>query len=331
MKYTESAKILQSIKSAKKVLVNCHEHPDADSVGCALAMHVVLAGFGKKSDIVCPEPIPNELKFLPNSHLVKETYFPRIDYSEYDLFLILDTSSWDRVCGSKKIPLPKIKIIQIDHHASNKLYGEINLLDAERKSNSEVLYSLFEDWKVKVQKDVAQCLLAGIIGDTGSFQFNVHPETLEVAAKLMRLGANKEEININLFRSLELGNLRLIGELVRNVRFDQKGKFIWTAAPFGFLKDSQKDLNLDIVDVLLQGVRGADFGIRMVEKSPGDLRASFRARTNFDTSKIAVELGGGGHPAASGAVLSGVEFKDAVEKVLKTARKHSGILRGEQK
>lgn len=321
MHYKESKKILQSIKAANKILINVHQHPDADTVGCALAMQLALKQLGIESNIVCPEPIPEEFRFLPNSDLIKETDFTKIDYSKYDLFLVLDTSAWDRVCGSGEIPVPKIKIIQIDHHRSNNLYGEINLIDADSKSNSEILFILFEDWGIEVEKKIAQCLLAGIIGDTGSFQFDIPPETLDAAAKLMRLGANKAEINLNLFRSLEFENLKVIGELLRNMKLEKRGKFIWTAVSNEFIRDYKFDLNLDVVDIFLQGTKGTEFGIRMVEKNPEDLRVSFRSRTDFDTSKIAVVLGGGGHPFASGAVIQGMKFEDAVEKVLRAARK----------
>jgi len=323
MHYKESKRILQEIRRAKRILVNCHEHPDADSVGGALALGVALKQMGKKVDIVCPEVISDELKFLPNSSLVKKTDFSKINYEKYDLFLILDTSTWDRVCGSKEIPLPNIKIVQIDHHRSNDGYGEINLFDFDKKSNSEILYSLFEDWQVKINKGIAQCLLAGIIGDTGSFQFETPAETLELAARLMRLGADKEIINLNLFRGTEFANLKVIGELIKNMQLDKKRKFIWSIVPHKFMKGYQMDLNLDVVDILLQGTKGIEFGIRMIEKNPQDLRVSFRARTGFDTSKIAIALGGGGHPVASGATIKGMKLDDAVRLVLSTARKYT--------
>lgn len=321
MNYKESKKILEEIKKAKRILISCHEHPDADSVGGALALGLVLKQMAKKVDIVCPDAIPDELKFLPNSNLVNQADFSKIDYKKFDLFLILDTPTWDRVCGSKELPLPNVKIVQIDHHKSNQKYGQINLVDFKKKSNSEVLFLLFDDWKIKINKGAAQCLLAGIIGDTGSFQFSTPPETLELAARLMRLGADKEIINLNLFRGMEFANLKVVGELLRNMQLDKTGKFIWTAVPYEFMKDFQMNLNLDVVDILLQGTKGTEFGIRIIEKTPQDLRVSFRARTDFDTSKIAAAFGGGGHPVASGATIKGVKFNEAVEKVLAAARK----------
>lgn len=323
MNYKESKAILQSIKQAKRILINCHEHPDADSVGGALAMAMVLKKMGKEVDIICPEAISEELKFLPGSKLIIQTDFSKINYSRYDLFLVLDTSSWDRVCGNSELTLPNIKIVQIDHHRSNKNYGEINLVDYTKKSNCEILYLVFEDWKVKINKNIAHCLLTGIIGDTGSFQFSTPPETLEAAAKLIRLGADKEEINLNLFRSMEFGNLKIIGELLRSIVLDKKGKFVWCAVQYKFVKDYEFELNLDVIDILLQGTKNTEFGVRMVEKNPEELRVSFRARADFDTSKIALALGGGGHPFASGATIKGLPFKEAVEKVLKATRKYT--------
>ncbi len=323
MNYKESKKILQLIKQAKNILINCHVHPDADSVGGALALALVIKRLDKKVKIVCADPIGDELRFLTSSELIEETDFSKLDYEEYDLFLALDTSTWDRVCGSKDLPLPDIKIIQIDHHKTNSMYGQINLVDYTKKSNCEILYKVFEDWQVKIDEKLAQYLLTGIIGDTGSFQYETPPETLELAAKLMRLGGNKEEISKNLSRSVEFGDIKIIGELLRNAVFDKKHKFIWCAIPYKFIKNYSEDPKLDAVDLLLQGTRGATFGIRMVEKAPKEVSVSLRARDDFDTSKISVELGGGGHPVASGAKIVGMNFNEVVEKVLQTARKYA--------
>jgi phosphoesterase RecJ-like protein len=233
MNYKESALILKEIKKAKRILLNCHRGPDADSLGSALALYIVLRGMGKDVSIIYPRKsgLPSNLKFLPNFEKITPVDYANYDFSKHDLFVVTDSSSWDMVSNGKEIPIPKIPLIVIDHHLSNTRFGNINLVDSKVTSVGEFLYWIMTDWDVQVDKDIATCLLTGIIGDTGAFRFpGTGARTLEVAGKLMAKGADKEKIVFNIY-SFSFGMIKFWAEALKKAKIDKIGKFLWMAIP----------------------------------------------------------------------------------------------------
>ncbi len=323
MNYKESVKILSEIKKADKILVNCHRGPDSDSVGSALALSQILQEMGKEVMVICPSDIPSDLMFLKGAEKIVRVNFTSFDFTDYGLFVILDSSTYSMVTGMKDSERPTINSVVIDHHFSNDKFGKINLVDSKMTSTGELLYRLFKDWKVTVSKEIAECLLTGIIGDTGTFQYqNVGSETLEVAADLMKKGADKDRIVYNIYRSIEFKEVKMWGKFVESMMIDEG--FIWSAIPLSTYKDFGEYIYAkeDVANLFFPIIKGTEFGIVMVETSDGVLSVSFRSRTGFDVAKIAEEIGGGGHKLAAGARIEGIPFNDAVNLVLKAARKH---------
>lgn len=324
MNYKESAKILKEIKEAKKILVNCHRGPDSDSVGSALALNGVLKKLGKDVTIICPSDIPADLTFLKGADSIWRVNFSTFDFSDYDLFLVIDSSTYSMVTGLKDNDKPSIDTIVIDHHVSNERFGKINLIDDKATSTGELLYKIFEDWGISLDKDIAECLLTGIIGDTGSFQYqNVGEGTLRIAATLMDLGADKDKIIYNIYRNIDFKEVKMWGKFIESMKIEDN--FVWSAISLTTYKDfgEYPYAKEDVANLFFPIVKGTDFGIVMVETNDQVLSVSFRSRSGFDVSKIAEEVGGGGHKAAAGARIEGLTFDEAVNKVLSAARKYA--------
>src|SRR3989339_962114 len=173
MYYFQSLKILEAIKKSNNILINVHRNPDLDSIGSAVALYQALIKIGKKATLICPHQIPENFKFLKGAEIVQTIDFkiwagkPR----PYDLFLILDSGSYDIVTGSKEIKLPDIKKIIIDHHKTNNFTDvEINLHD-EIAATAEIIYQMLIDWEIKIEADIATSLFSGIAGDTVFFKY----------------------------------------------------------------------------------------------------------------------------------------------------------------
>src|SRR3989304_2761044 len=146
MNYPLSQKLLEEIKKAKKILVNCHRGPDPDSIGSALALYEILTGMGKDVRVVCPSEVSQlNLDFLENFKKIETIDFSKFDFSDYDLFIALDSSSWDMVSENKEMKVPDISIIVIDHHKTNTKFGGINVIDDKTTSTGELLFLIFED------------------------------------------------------------------------------------------------------------------------------------------------------------------------------------------
>ena len=324
MNYKQSAKIFEEIKKAKRILVNCHRGPDSDSVGSALAISQVLKNLDKEVTIICPSDIPHDLTFLHGADSIKRVNFSAFDFSQYDLFLVIDSSTYSMVTGLKDSDKPSIKTIVIDHHISNEKFGKINLVDAKRTSTGELLFKVFEDWGIAIDEEIAECLLTGIIGDTGSFQYqNVGQETLRIAATLMEKGADKDKIIYNIYRNIDFKEVKMWGKFIESMKIEDS--FVWSAISLTTYKDfgEYPYAKEDVANLFFPIVKGTDFGIVMVETNESVLSVSFRSRSGFDVSKIAEEVGGGGHKAAAGARIEGLPFEEAVNKVLSAARKYA--------
>lgn len=324
MTYKQSSEILSRIKSAEKILINCHQRPDVDSISSALSMCQALMQLGKNPEVVSPDEILPELNFLACSDKFTKVDFSKFNFGKYDLFLVLDSASREVVMGSKTDLLPPIPIVVIDHHVTNTRFGEINLIDGQRSATAELLYLLFLDWKIKIDKDLANSLLTGILGDTGAFEYhNTTPKTLHIAAELMEKGAQKDEILLKIFRSKQMSLLKFWGQVLDDLQVDKSGEFAWCAISHKVYKrlGEPQTARESASSLFTRMVEGTKFGIVMLEEEPGVLRASFRARsTEFDVSKIAAALGGGGHTGAAGATIRG-SFELAKEKILETARR----------
>ena len=223
-----------------------------------------------------------------------------------------------------------IKTVVIDHHPTNELFGQINLIDEKMSSTAELLYFVFSDWGVKPDRemgypDFQQAMLTGIIADTGCFRFsNVDRKTMEVSMELMSY-VDKNEIISNLYLKNSLSTIKALGEILSNVVVDEQYNFAYSFLSYEqYKKFKPEDLSKELAaSYFIQSIEGTDFGFVAIEEKPNELSISFRARNDFDTSKIATELEGGGHKVASGARIRNMDFKDAVKKVLTVAEKYA--------
>lgn len=327
MNYDESSSILEEIKKADSILLNCHRSPDPDSVGSVVAMCDILRQLGKKTKIVCVDDLSSDLMFLlDDTNRVEKINYAEFDFTKYDLFLNLDSSDWSQVSGNKDIRIPNIKMIVIDHHFTNDGFGSINLVDPSRSSTAEVLFKIFEDWGLEITGQISHALLSGLIYDTSSLQNpSADTDTAHIYYKLMKNGADKDEIIKNIYRSINFEKLKAISVILSKFNIDKENRFVWTALSY---EDYKCFVDVQGVKTMVANLFGSsidltDFGVVMIEEQKNSLNISLRGRTDFDTSKIAEEIGGGGHQKASAARINGLPFNEAVEKVLSACKKYA--------
>ena len=162
--------ILKTIKAAKRILIPFHLRPDGDMVGSALACYHFLKGLGKKVALVSTDPIPNTFLFLPGAKRVKVIDPVELDLSKFNLLLLVDNGDPFRFSKAKRVDLPpQLLLINIDHHDSNREFGDLNYVIPDAASTAEILYDLFKFWKVKMTPNIAHCLLTAIYADTFGF------------------------------------------------------------------------------------------------------------------------------------------------------------------
>lgn len=311
MYYSQSLKILETVKKANNILINVHRNPDLDSIGSATALYQALTKIGKKVTLVCPHEIPENFKFLKGVESIqtvdfKEWAITRIAPT-YDLFLILDSGSCDIVTGSKEIKLPEIKKIIIDHHLTNNWENYLSrLLDTKASATAEIVYRLFTDWEVGFDKNISTSLLSGIAGDTVFFKYPKDPGvTFKIVNDLIKKGANCNLLVEKFHDSMSFDFVKLLGEFLKNMK-REKG-FIWSAVSCEvFEKHGRpKGVRETAADSFFRSIKNVDFGVALLEEEKGKINMSFRSKKDTDVSVIAKKLGGGGHKNAAGATVYG--------------------------
>lgn len=330
MHYQNSKLILEEIKKVQDIVINCHRSPDPDSVGSALALkNMINAMFPeKKVSVICPDNPPLNCIFLNGFDQIRTVDFSSYDFKRHDLFVLPDSANLSQVVtGEENILQSGIRKIVLDHHLSNSGYGDINLIDVKAGSCGFVLYKFFEDINFKLNIHVAESLYTAIISDTNSFETDeIGDGVFKAVQEMIDLGVDREKIIFHLRKTKSVDQLKLIGLFLKNTKVDQSGLFAYSVLSkkeLDGLEDPDSDAKSIVVGTFMQSVENTNFGF-VVEEKKDFVSVSFRSRSDFDVSKIAASLGGGGHRSASAARLY-MDFDQALEKILLVSRQHAKV------
>lgn len=311
MNYLQSPKILEEIKKANNILINVHRNPDLDSLGSATAMYQALIKMGKKVTLVCPHEIPENFRFLKGADKVEVIDFMNfknfINLTNSDLFIILDSGSYDIVTGSKEIELPDVKKIVIDHHKTNNWENYIyKLLDIKASSTAEIIYKLLLDWGTEIDQEIATSLFAGISSDTVFFKYSQEAKsTFQIGSELLSKGADRGKIVDQAFDSFNFDLVKMIGEFL--TKMEKGNGYVYSIVDNQtFLKYGKQQGAREIVaNLFARSIKGFDFGIMAIEYEKDKFAVSLRSKKDTDVSEIAKRFGGGGHKNAAGATIHG--------------------------
>lgn len=301
----------KAIDASEKILLVSHNELDGDALGSMLALKFSFEKLGKKADIFCASDIPENLKFLPGVEHIKKSVEP-----VYDLLFGVDYGDLKRLEG---VTLD-IPIITFDHHPLINQAGEIKVVDTNFSSTCEIIYQFLTENELKIDKEIATCLLTGIFTDTWSFRHpNTTAKTLKIVGELLLRGAplrkivrliNQEKIDIK---------SKIWSRALANIKQEQELGFIFCFINFEDMQKFNASLN-DLAGLasLLCMVPGTKFSLVLSEVAPEKLDGSFRALPNqgVDVSRLAKAFGGGGHKLSAGFKTKG-RPEDIIEKVKK--------------
>ena len=306
----DAARALDTLKGAGHVLLPSHQNVDADGLATPLAMALVLQSFDVPATVVVSDgQLPRSLQFLPEIDSV--LVYGSQPLPDYDMLCLMDCSDRkrlgqfysedpDRVAGSTPI-------VNIDHHVTNDRYGVVNIVEPTASSTAEVTADVFSQWNVHPSVSIAQCLLAGIYGDTlGLRTSSTTSRTMRIAADLIDAGANPEPIVDALFRVKPKSTVCLWERALSNVNWT--GRVIWTELTseiFGECRAVASE-----AEGLVNFLAGTDGSLvaAILYGTPTGWRVSMRSLPeDVDVAAIASEFGGGGHPRAAGCEINGNE------------------------
>ena len=310
--------LCKALKKKDNFLLASHVNPEGDAVASVLALDSLLRRLGKKTLIVCEDPFPERLNCLPSDrwHEVKDVPASR----KFDALVVADCPVLERIGSVQKLLTAKTEIFNIDHHVSNTRFGHHNYVQPKASACGEVVYEIFEHFKMKLNKDEAMALYVSISTDTGSFKYsNTTVKSHLVASKLIQTGIDIEKINDALYATYSFEKIQLYSLLLGKVESSRDGTVAWVKLTCDDLKKTgatYEDTE-GFIDFLryLKEVRFCFFLSELPAPSPSQVRVSLRSKDSYDVSKVAVYFGGGGHKKAAGCTINGT-LEEATKKIL---------------
>ena len=291
----------RAIRSAGSVLIVSHVRPDGDSVASSLALWRALRKGGKRPSILAHDPVPRRFSFLPDGARWRTARTGRRRRAE--LVVALDSTDVNRL-GDVKDLLPRAPVVNIDHHVSNELFGEVNWVEPEKSSVSEMLVELFDEARLEVDRKAAECLCVGIVTDTGRFSHsNATPSAMRAVAGLVeRFGVDLSRLNRMLYSSKSRSDLELERRARASLRAFAGGRAAEVRLSTEDFKSSGASLldAQEIAQIAMQPA-GTEVGLYFYEVDGGrKTRVGVRSAGSFNAASFARKFGGGGHRAASG-------------------------------
>lgn len=307
-------KIEDIIKNSKKIGIISHMNPDGDNLGSLTAVYNTFKLIGLDVLAFQLDEIPEYLKFLPC--LDELSYCD--DIKDIDTLITLDCAS-PELLGNAKQSLKYINnIINIDHHKSNSLYGNINIVEPNISSTCELVYKILKTYNLKIARDTATSLFTGICTDTGRFLYSsTTQDTFMTISKLIDYGAEKDLIMQKLFQSGNLNAKKLSNVILSNSIFRKSNKIVISIVTNNLLDKYQLKLT-DLTDIInyYRDTKEVEVSCFIKEQPDGSFKVSFRSKNLIDVSVIANDFGGGGHFSAAACQISG-NLEDVKTKLIK--------------
>ncbi len=299
------------------ILITGHINPDGDALGASLCLKILLDKENIDADIDfdITNKLPSNLDHLPYELISNNIK------SSYETVFVFDCGNPSRLGKYEDLILDASNIIVIDHHI-NPTFGTLQIVDSEAASTTQVLYRQLIHEGYIIDKSMANCLLTGLITDTGRFQYpNTTSEVFNIASELLKLGADLALISENIYGSIEFNALKLQSEIINRIVFEKELEFTYSTV---YQEDYKKhDIDAEETDFLIDVVRlvkDANIALLLKEQPDGSYKGSLRSRNNFNVQELASLFDGGGHKAASGfsSPLSEEEIIDKIKNAIKT-------------
>lgn len=293
---------IDSILKSENIYIVSHVQPDGDNLGSCLSLALAMKKIKKEVYILKVDETPSDFLFLPGIDMIKDYE----DDHEIDLLIAVDASDVDRLGKNKDLINSAKIVINIDHHISNTSFGNINVVDSKASATGELIYKLINEIKIDIDEDIATCIYTAISTDTGSFMYdNTSAETHEIASNLIKYGANKENININIYqnRSLERTQLFIKSLTSLDLYFDNQVAIIKVTQDM--LKETATTMeDTEGIISFVRDIGPVEVAVLMKEINSEETKVSMRSKKFVDVAKLTSVFNGGGHKKAAGCTIN---------------------------
>ncbi|WP_455538250.1 DHH family phosphoesterase [Terrisporobacter sp.] len=318
--------ILEYIYGSNDFVVTSHVNPDGDNIGSTLSIYYFLKQINKNVYYVMNDEMPLNMQFLiEDTNIINSNEFRELNIKNYNL-IALDCGDSNRICIDDEIKNKCLKLINIDHHASNDFYGDLNYVISDASSTCELVYDILirnEDINntKTIDKKIATALYTGLMTDTGKLTYsNTHASSFDMAKNLLILGAETQIVVQNVFGSNPYNFYKLLGEALNTLEVVNTKIAIMIVT-----QDMLKKFNIDFKDIdgivpYARDIKNVEVGILLKEKENNEIKVSLRSKFYADVSKIAKKFGGGGHIRAAGCTINDT-IDNAKKKIIEETLK----------
>lgn len=311
--------ILNEIDRAETILVLAHENPDGDAIGSSLGLCLALQNMGKTAEVLMKE-YPANFSFLPGIENIKK----QATYEKYDMTIVVDCPDIKRVNPEFVPYFESAKVTaEFDHHNKNSMFGDFNIVNHVSPACAQILVSSFEYLHIEITRDIATCLLAGIITDTGGFKNSgITEETFEFAGWALSKGVNVSKVYRESMLIMTKTKFEASKLAMDRMEFLEDGKVTFTY----MTKEDDKRIGIEAGDhdgivEMGRNIAGVEVSIFIYEREDGTFKGSLRSNDYMDVAEVCMMFGGGGHIRAAGCTLE-LPLEEAKKVLLAEVRKH---------
>lgn len=305
--------IRHEILTRKRFLLTSHARPDGDSIGSQLAMAFALEALGKEARIINADPAPEHYFDFPGVDRI-EIAGEVPPSADADTVIVMECGDLSRT-GIRGFE--GRFIINVDHHAGNRMFGAINWFDESAAACAEMVFDIIRALDVPLTPEIATHIYLGILTDTGSFHHsNITPRTFDICRQTVEAGVNPAAMARRIFDSNSFGKLKLIGALLDRMELIAGGRLAVLYLDDAMLEacgcthnDTEGLINLPLTAREIQAV----VFFKMAQDDT--VRVSMRSKYDVDVRLVASAFGGGGHKNAAGFTVPG-RLPDVRDRVL---------------
>jgi bifunctional oligoribonuclease and PAP phosphatase NrnA len=297
------AEVADALRSARRITAICHENPDADTIGAAVAVAIIGQRLGAQTEIVSIDRPAPMFDFLEGIADVRSR--PAL---EPDLAVVCDAATLARVgriAVEEAAWLGRARLLNVDHHVSSDYFGDLNLVDPHAAATCQVLAELVPELGIDLDAPLATALLTGIVRDSQGFADpSTSPETLRLTARLVEAGASLPRIHRTILVEMPYPMMELWGRVLGTLGSAADGRIVHATLMQSMLDETGTEQHdADGVVEFMARSKDADVAILVRELGPLETRVSVRTTPAVDATAIASAFDGGGHARRAGCTV----------------------------
>lgn len=303
------ARLAAELRPGMTVALCTHINADGDGCGSQTAFARLLGQMGIRALIVNPTPWPELFRWLLGDDVAERSADGAKAIKSADRVIVLDISDLGRlgVLADAVRSMPQDALV-IDHHLpGNEPPGKTMLSDTAACATAELVYDFAKERGLSITPAIAKSLYTSLVTDTGGFRFgNTSPRCLAVAADLLTVGVDPEQMYQRIYGSVPLGRLHLLRDALETLETDMTHGIAWVRIAAGALEKHQvSSEDLDGISEYPRSIAGIRLAVMFRDLGHGKVKVSFRSVAGVNVNTLARSFGGGGHARASGALIAG--------------------------